>query len=212
MPRVKRTRAAASFMVKGRPLGPVAREDIIAALGSDRKEAIHETEAALAVYVEGRPHLEKRPRPAHYVAEFEPVRQMSLELLRIIHGWSDFYRGEFEPRGADIHAIEQSVCRLYEVASSVVETKGTASTRGAPSNEALNTAIYLLHVAFQRAYVGPREARRRKRGVEALSEQEARELRYLRAALTDARIIRADTTDDRLARLRRDALRAKGAK
>ena len=165
-------------------------------------DAILHVENALGLGIEGAAHLDSIPRPADYRQEFDRARRAAIPLIKIVTGWSDYYRDQFTIRGHDIHKIEQALRILFDVSIDVTREMAGKSSKGARKQTALTEVIRRLRHTFSDYYQGKRTKRKRHGAFQSLAQWKKDELAFVDTALLDARLVRKGHYD--LPRLFRD--------
>ncbi|MGH8627512.1 MAG: hypothetical protein ACREYC_20325 [Gammaproteobacteria bacterium] len=146
--------------------------------GKDVGKIILDIETALGIYVDGYQHLDDVPRPADYVAIFEPIYRDATKLLNTVGQLHGYYSEQLRLKGVIPHKIAQELASLVDAANAVVKDFENRSSKRAPKKNALTATIRKLRCIFRDHYEGPRDDRRR-RG--------AWELEFVEVALGDLR-------------------------
>ena len=152
-------------------------------------DAILDVENALGLGREGIDHLNNIPRPADYKREFRRARNGAISLLKIITGWSDYYRGQFQTRGHSINDVELALGVLFDVCNDVEKAMSGESSKGARKETALRQTILQLRGIFKQWYCGPRGERDKRGAFKSLAPWERAEHDFIKSALCAARLI-----------------------
>lgn len=186
-------------MSHGHALSPDSRTALLGFLGLNSAAAEHaasvlrvvfEVEYALGFYAGGVQAFDNSPRPADYVRVFEQLRVASFHLWNAQAFHSDFYREKLEARLGEsaIAKIELDVAALLDAAVALKKEFESQRSSGRPRGTALRMTIQMLCGTFRRHYAGPLTPARKNGASTIRSEQDARELSFVRQALTDANI------------------------
>ena len=159
-------------------------------LGVDPFQAVRDVEMALGIGIEGAFHLDNIPRPADYVAVFEPLRKDATVLLKSVTALGGYYRDQIKLKGGDVHKIEQAIGSLFDISTAILKEFRSMPSPGRRKEVAIYEVIRRLRFTFHKFYRGPVTARKRTGAISALAEQERQELAFVRGALIDAGIIK----------------------
>lgn len=161
----------------------------VSARTSDIGKAIRDVETWLGFFVNAAYHLDETPRPADYAAAFESLGKDAAKVLRRLTSLTGYFRDQFKLKGADIYAVENALAALLGVSKSVLKEMKALSSKGARKNAALAEVIRQLRGIFRDNYQGLRTGRIRRGAFQFRTEEEKRELAFVRTALLDARAI-----------------------
>lgn len=171
----------------------------------DLGTAILDIEQILGLGVDGAEHIDRPPRPADYRDAIEPIHKKALALYNELVSLNGYYFSEaLELEGADVNSIEVKILELAESARKVVDKYRSLPSKGARKNNALCEVIRGLRRIFRKHYSGPFSEPVRKGPIQGRTEQEKRELEFLKTALCDARLVKQGYSIEELARLLRD--------
>lgn len=163
-----------------------------------------DVETALGIYIDGADHIDRIPRPADYIATFKPIRRDAAKLLNALTALTEYYRGQFKQKAADINAIEQSLASLVDTSNAVLREMEVRSSKGARRNTALTEVTRHLKRIFRGNYRGPATGRKKRGAVVQSADWENRQRDFIRTALIDGRCIPRTYKDTELQRLIRN--------
>ena len=173
-----------SFTAHPHRLSATAKAKLTAVLGdvggNVDPDAIYQVEKWLGFYVNAADNADEIPRPSDYVATYKPISQLSLELLNAVTGLSDYYRQQLKTHNADFDEVHRVLATLHQSADAIVEENKSRKSSGARKHTALAFVIQNLRTVFDGHYKGTKSNRRKQ------------ELKFVEAALLDARIIKFD--------------------
>ncbi|MGH8628859.1 MAG: hypothetical protein ACREYC_27590 [Gammaproteobacteria bacterium] len=170
--------------------------------GKDLGKIILGIETVLGIYVDGSDHLDHIPRPADYVATFNPIRRDAFKLLNTLCELTEYYREQLMLKGLVVHELTRELASFIDAATAVVKDFENRPSKGARKQNALMATIRQLRCIFREHYTGPKENRRKQGAFQYRTDWEEREHEFVELALRDAKI--PPEGDKDFARLFRD--------
>lgn len=167
--------------------------------------AVLETEAALALCVGGKEHLDNLPRGVHYRQVAARIKREALTLLNGLCELSEHYLDALTLSGANIEDTQRELAKLFDAAFAVEKLYATQKeSRGRAKEVALREGVQRLRAIF-RNYSAPLSKHRSAKGSFASrSPYEAAELEFLRFFLVRSGALSKERAKSTLERVLRE--------
>jgi len=205
MTKPKKKKAQPTFFAHSHRLRSHTKKELLGLLGNNEERAILEVEKALGLGVNAAEHLDDIPRPVDYVATFTTISKGAASLHNSLCELGGYFSDEVTKKGADQDAIEAALIKLLTVAEAIVKDYEGLSSRGARKNNALAEVIRRLRIIFRNNYKGATTGKLHRGAVTFRSKEENQELKFVLAALLDARLVRIGFSGTELRRLFSDS-------